>query len=209
MRDNIHSADLVRAFAAFHASPRPAAVYNIGGGRESNCSMLEAIALCEQIAGRELDWQLDPSRRIGDHRWWISDLGEFRRDYPDWQLALRHRGDPARDLRAERREPGRRPRDEALGRHPGAQRGRVDRETPSRAIASALDAEGIDYEILVVDDASTDATADVGRELARGDNPRVRCHRSHNPPGFGFAVRAGLDVSTGDAVAIVMGDGSD
>ena len=52
MRDNIHSADLVGAFAAFHAEPRVAAVYNIGGGRTRNCSMLEAIELCEQIAGR-------------------------------------------------------------------------------------------------------------------------------------------------------------
>ena len=86
VRDNIHSADLVRAFAAFHASPRAAAVYNIGGGRESNCSMLEAIALCEQISGRTLDWQLGPEPRVGDHRWWISDLDEFRRDYPGWSL---------------------------------------------------------------------------------------------------------------------------
>ncbi len=86
VRDNLHSADLVRAFEAFHAAPRPAAVYNIGGGRESNCSMLEAIELSEQIAGRELDWTLGEAPRIGDHRWWISDLREFRRDYPDWQL---------------------------------------------------------------------------------------------------------------------------
>src|SRR5204862_2026560 len=68
VRDNIHSADLVRAFAAFHAAPRAGAVYNIGGGRESNCSMLEAIELCEQIAGRELSWTLDDTARTGDHR---------------------------------------------------------------------------------------------------------------------------------------------
>jgi CDP-paratose 2-epimerase len=86
VRDNIHSADLVRAFAAFHARPRAAAVYNIGGGHESNCSMLEAIALCERISGRPLDWQAEPEPRIGDHRWWISDLDEFRRDYPGWRL---------------------------------------------------------------------------------------------------------------------------
>ena len=86
VRDNIHSADLVRAFAAFHEQPQLGAVYNIGGGRESNCSMLEAIALCEQIAGRELSWDLDETPRIGDHRWWISDLREFRADYPSWQL---------------------------------------------------------------------------------------------------------------------------
>jgi CDP-paratose 2-epimerase len=85
VRDNLHSADLVRAFAEFHAAPRVAAVYNIGGGRTANCSLLEAISLCEQIAQRELDWELVDEARIGDHRWWISDLGEFSRDYPDWR----------------------------------------------------------------------------------------------------------------------------
>jgi CDP-paratose 2-epimerase len=86
VRDNIHSADLVAAFEAFHRAPRTAAVYNIGGGRQSNCSMLEAIELCEAIAGRELAWELSDRHRVGDHRWWISDLEEFRRDYPEWDL---------------------------------------------------------------------------------------------------------------------------
>lgn len=86
VRDNIHSADLVAAFAAFHRNPRSAAVFNVGGGRDSNCSMLEAIALCEQITGRELEWTLSDDNRTGDHRWWISDLEPFRSDYPDWQL---------------------------------------------------------------------------------------------------------------------------
>jgi CDP-paratose 2-epimerase len=86
VRDNMHSGDLVRAFLAFHERPRSAAVYNVGGGRSSNCSMLEAIDLCQQIAGRELSWELRDAPRVGDHRWWISDLSEFRRDYPDWDL---------------------------------------------------------------------------------------------------------------------------
>jgi len=86
VRDNIHAADLVAAFAAFHRAPRAAAVYNIGGGRQSNCSMLEAIDLCQQIAGRELTWKLDATNRIGDHRWWISDLQPFKCDYPHWDL---------------------------------------------------------------------------------------------------------------------------
>jgi CDP-paratose 2-epimerase len=84
VRDNLHSADLVRAFEAFHASPRAGAVYNVGGGRFSNCSMLEAIELCQEIAGRPLDWSLAEHARIGDHRWWISDLKEFQTDYPEW-----------------------------------------------------------------------------------------------------------------------------
>jgi CDP-paratose 2-epimerase len=87
VRDNIHASDLVKAFAAFDDAPRAAAVYNIGGGRESNCSMLEAIDLCEDIAGRKLDWNLSEQARTGDHRWWISDLTEFRADYPNWSLA--------------------------------------------------------------------------------------------------------------------------
>jgi CDP-paratose 2-epimerase len=86
VRDNIHALDLVKAFAAFHESPRTAAVYNIGGGRDSNCSMLEAIDLCQEIAGRELRWELSEEARTGDHRWWISDVSEFRADYPSWSL---------------------------------------------------------------------------------------------------------------------------
>ncbi len=86
VRDNIHSADLAAAFDAYRANPRPAAVYNIGGGRRSNCSMLEAIEACERIAGRELEWEMGPEPRIGDHRWWISDLGQFEADYPDWSI---------------------------------------------------------------------------------------------------------------------------
>lgn len=87
VRDNIHAADLVAAFEAFHRAPKAGAVYNIGGGRQSNCSMLEAIELCQEIAGRELQWSLGEDNRIGDHRWWISDLEPFKRDYPGWDIA--------------------------------------------------------------------------------------------------------------------------
>ncbi len=86
VRDNIHSADLVAAFHEFHRAPRAAAVYNMGGGRESNCSMLEAIGMCEEIAGQRLDWRLSDENRTGDHRWWISDLEPFKRDYPGWRI---------------------------------------------------------------------------------------------------------------------------
>jgi CDP-paratose 2-epimerase len=86
VRDNIHAHDVVKAFEAFHAAPRQAAVYNLGGGRESNVSMLEAIELCERISGRSLDYTLSDEARIGDHRWWISDLEAFKRDHPGWQL---------------------------------------------------------------------------------------------------------------------------
>ena len=86
VRDNIHSNDLVRAFDAFFEAPRCGAVYNIGGGRHSNCSMLEAIDLCEQISGKQLNHQYAEANRSGDHIWWVSDNGRFEADYPDWKL---------------------------------------------------------------------------------------------------------------------------
>jgi CDP-paratose 2-epimerase len=86
VRDNIHADDLAAACLAFHRRPRRAAVYNLGGGRVADCSMLEAIAASERIAGRPLDWSLSEDARVGDHRWWISDLSEFQRDYPEWRL---------------------------------------------------------------------------------------------------------------------------
>jgi CDP-paratose 2-epimerase len=86
VRDNIHSVDVVSAFHAFHKDPKAAAVYNLGGGRASNVSMLEAIAKCEEISGRKLDYSLSDDARIGDHQWYVSDLGAFERDYPDWKL---------------------------------------------------------------------------------------------------------------------------
>ncbi len=86
VRDNIHARDVVEAFWAFHRQPRRAAVYNLGGGRDSNVSMLEAIEQCEAIAGRELDVSFSDQARIGDHRWWVSALDDFQRDYPDWRL---------------------------------------------------------------------------------------------------------------------------
>lgn len=85
VRDNIHSNDLVDAFFEFFKNPRSAAVYNIGGGRHSNCSMREAIALCEELSGKKLSHTYEETNRVGDHIWWISDLSRFQADYPGWQ----------------------------------------------------------------------------------------------------------------------------
>jgi CDP-paratose 2-epimerase len=85
VRDVIHSHDLVTAFHAFWRNPRCAAVYNIGGGIKNNCSLLEAIDLCQTITGLELDWSYHEQARVGDHIWWISSLERFQKDYPDWQ----------------------------------------------------------------------------------------------------------------------------
>jgi len=86
VRDNIHSYDLVNAFWHFFENPRSGEVYNIGGGRTSNCSMLEAVALCEEITGRTLNWTYAPDNRMGDHIWWISDTSRFEAHFPDWKI---------------------------------------------------------------------------------------------------------------------------
>jgi CDP-paratose 2-epimerase len=86
VRDNIHSADLVAAFEHFIRSPRSGVVYNIGGGRTANCSMIEAISACQAITGRELQWEYSDENRIGDHIWWISDCTRFQTDYPEWSV---------------------------------------------------------------------------------------------------------------------------
>ena len=89
VRDNIHASTVIEAFAAFHAAPRGGgAVYNLGGGRRANCSVLEAIALCEEIAGRPLDFELSDDARAGDHRWWISSLEEFQADFPEFEVSV-------------------------------------------------------------------------------------------------------------------------
>jgi CDP-paratose 2-epimerase len=84
VRDNIHGHDLVNMFWHFHQNPRPGEVYNAGGSRHSHCSMLEAIRLCEERAGRKLNFTYVDQNRSGDHIWYVSDVSKFRRDYPDW-----------------------------------------------------------------------------------------------------------------------------
>jgi CDP-paratose 2-epimerase len=85
VRDNIHSADLINCFYHFFQRPRSGEVYNIGGGRFSNASMLEAIDLCERIAGRNLVSTYREASRTGDHIWWISDTSKFSQHYPEWK----------------------------------------------------------------------------------------------------------------------------
>ena len=84
VRDNIHSYDLVNALYHFYKNPKTA-IYNIGGGRYSNCSVLEAIKMCEKISGNKLTWNYEDNNRYGDHIWWISDVSRFKSDYPDWE----------------------------------------------------------------------------------------------------------------------------
>jgi CDP-paratose 2-epimerase len=84
VRDNIHSYDLVNMFWHFYQNPKQGEVYNAGGGRHSNCSMLEAIQMSEKITGKKMNYSYSETNRIGDHIWWISDLTKFKAHYPHW-----------------------------------------------------------------------------------------------------------------------------
>lgn len=84
VRDNIHAWDLVNMFWHYYNKPRTGEVYNEGGGRYANCSMIEAIELCEEITGKKMNYQYTETNRIGDHIWYISDLTKFKTHYPEW-----------------------------------------------------------------------------------------------------------------------------
>jgi len=84
VRDNIHSSDLISAFDAFYQKPTKGEAYNIGGGRHSNCSVLEAIQMGEEISGKKLDYSVVDDARSGDHKWWISDTSKFESHFPQW-----------------------------------------------------------------------------------------------------------------------------
>jgi CDP-paratose 2-epimerase len=87
VRDAIHSSDLVSAFEAYFRAPRVAEVYNMGGGRYSNCSVIEAFQLASEITGLEARTDYVEENRVGDHQWWISGLDRFQAHYPQWKLA--------------------------------------------------------------------------------------------------------------------------
>ncbi len=97
VRDQIHSYDVVRAFEQFIAAPRAGEVYNLGGGRESNASILECFDLIEAVSGRKVAWQYDEKNREGDHICYISDMGKFRSHYPHW-LLTRKLGDIVEEM---------------------------------------------------------------------------------------------------------------
>jgi CDP-paratose 2-epimerase len=88
VRDAIHSKDVIRAVHRFQAEPRQAAVYNLGGGRASNVSVLEAIAVAEEIAGRPMSVEYSQTSRVGDHIWWVGDNTLFETHYPGWEVEI-------------------------------------------------------------------------------------------------------------------------
>ena len=85
VRDNLHSYDLVNCFWEFFKKPKYGEVYNIGGGRFSNCSILEAISEVEDYKNIEINRKIIRTNRVGDHIWYISNTSKFKKDYPQWK----------------------------------------------------------------------------------------------------------------------------
>lgn len=89
VRDNIHSFDLVNMFWEFHQNPKKGEVYNVGGGRNNSTSILEAIDTINEITGTNWkNYTISEENRIGDHIWYITDLGKFKKDYPNWDITI-------------------------------------------------------------------------------------------------------------------------
>ena len=87
VRDNLHSHDLINMFWHFYQNPKVGEVYNVGGGRHSNCSILEAIDQIQIITGKKIKNKYKNEHRKGDHIWWISNIDKFRNHYPDWKFS--------------------------------------------------------------------------------------------------------------------------
>lgn len=86
VRDQIHSYDVIRAFDAFAADPRPGEVYNIGGGRGNAASVLECIDFISELSGYSVKWTYQERNRIGDHVCYISDLRKLKSHFPVWSI---------------------------------------------------------------------------------------------------------------------------
>ncbi len=86
VRDQIHSHDVIRAFEAFAANPRPGEVYNLGGGRENAASVLECITMIRELTGHEVKWTYKEQNRVGDHICYISDLRKLKSHFPGWGI---------------------------------------------------------------------------------------------------------------------------
>ncbi|GAB3090268.1 SDR family NAD(P)-dependent oxidoreductase [Micromonospora schwarzwaldensis] len=85
VRDAIHSHDLVTAFEAFLRAPRQGEVYNMGGGRHSHISLMEATTLAEKITGHKMITEYQEDNRVGDHIWWVGSTAKFANHYPNWK----------------------------------------------------------------------------------------------------------------------------
>ena len=208
----LHIADLIELVDLQLGDPQgwDGFVGNVGGGREISLSLAETTALCRELTGNEVAIGAEQTNRPGDVPLYLSDCTRLyehtawrpSRD-PSQVLADTHawlldnEAAVAGSIRALKLSV-------VIPAHNEA--GSI--AATLRETATELEQAGIEHEILVVDDASSDGTPAVVAAIA-ADHPGVRCIASHHPRGFGFTVRSGLERFQGDAVAVMMADGSD
>ena len=205
VRDNIHSRDLVNAFWHYHQRPCKGEVYNIGGSRHSNCSILEAARIVERLTGKPLNVDNFSEPRIGDHTWWISDVRKFQNHFPEWRYSYDIESIIAEIVEAAKE------REELKMKLSVLMPARNEEECIGSTVAAVTDAlsiESIPHEVIVVDDNSSDRTPMVVEEMM-ANNPVIRLIHNSPPNGYGLAVRKGLESCTGDVVAVFMADASD
>lgn len=88
VRDNIHALDLVKCFWEFFKNPKKGEVYNIGGGRDNSCSVLEAMEIIEQKTKIKFNFKISKKNRVGDHIWYISNNKKFKKEYRNWKIKI-------------------------------------------------------------------------------------------------------------------------
>ncbi|HXD92364.1 MAG TPA: NAD-dependent epimerase/dehydratase family protein [Bacteroidia bacterium] len=88
VRDNIHSYDVSRFIEEFIKAPRVAEVYNIGGGKQNTCSIVEAFAISEKYSGKKMNYVYNDKNREGDHICYYSDLSKMKEHYPNWDITI-------------------------------------------------------------------------------------------------------------------------
>jgi len=86
VRDNIHSSDLINCFWEYCKNPKKGEVYNIGGGRQNSCSIIEILNMIEKKLKLKIKTKIIKKNRVGDHQWWITDFSKFKKDYPNWKI---------------------------------------------------------------------------------------------------------------------------
>ena len=219
VRDNIHSRDVAAFIAAFISNPRIGEVYNIGGGFQNTCSIIEAVTTIKELTGKTPNLSYNEQPREGDHICYYSDLTKAKTHYPEWAPATDIRSTISEIVEAQSSKTPVVPTKQATrlrlfsivmpARNEAA--GIVDAVT---AIQQTLSENKVPHEIIVVDDGSTDDTAAVLKSaisnnpvLSRGST--IRIVRNTGEHGIGRAIDFGIQSCGGDAVCIMMADSSD
>lgn len=217
VRDNIHSRDVASFISAFIHSPRVGEVYNIGGGKQNTCSIIEAVGIIKDLTGKTPQMGYRETPRIGDHICYYSDLRKAMAHFPDWAPQTTVQDTIAEIVEAKRNTPPSPTAPKQLKLFSVIVPARNEVECIISTVTSTHDVlrnENVPHEIVVVDDGSTDRTGEVLEQYLSSDpvlsiSKPIRVVRNSGGNGIGRAIDCGLLAAQGDAVCIMMADASD